>query len=126
MHYVLDRDFYESITSVGRQFINYFKQIYNLKSTDKEFSIIANNMQECYDSVKNIRLNNSNYSIDSKKLVVWFFTDSSSLQHIFNDEFEANIYDRFMTEMLSNNRNNRVVDILTQLLSDNLLRRFKQ
>lgn len=124
MYYELDHDFYEHITSVGRQFINYFKQIYNLKSTDKRFNTIANSMQECYDSVKNIHLNNSNYSIDSKKLVVWFFTNSSSLQHIFNDEFEANIYDRCMIEMLSNNRNNRVVDILTQLLSDNLLRRF--
>ena len=124
MHYVLDKDFYESLTSVGRQFINYFKQIYNLKSTDKEFSTIANNMQECYNSVKNIHLNNSNYSIDSRKLILWFFTDASSLQYIFNDEFEANIYDRFMIEMLSNNRNNRVVDVLTQLLSDNLQRRF--
>lgn len=124
MHYVLNEDFYEYLISVGKQFINYFKQIYNLKSTDNKFSTIVNNMQECYDSVKNIHLNNSNYSIDSRKLILWFFTAACSLQYIFNDEFEANIYDRFMIEMLSNNRNNRVADVLTQLLSDNLQRRF--
>ena len=116
----LSEAMYEQVTSTGRQFINYFKQIYKLSPIDKGFNTITANMQDCYDSIKNIHLNrSSNYPIDNKQLVVWFFTDGSSLSLIFDDEYEAHIYDEFMIELLSNNRNNRVVDVLSKLLSNN-------
>ena len=70
-----------------------------------------------------LRYNNKRISND--QLINWFFTAGSSTEVLFGNDEAGDIYDELIGELISNKRNNKVVDVLTQLLSDNLQRRFR-
>lgn len=105
--------------SLGMQFIKHFEKVYSLGINDKDFKHHCQEMQTWYDTVKNMVLKSNNKRIDNDQLVNWFFTAGSSIEVLFGNDEAGNIYDELIAELISNKRNNKVVDVLSELLSNN-------
>lgn len=109
--YVIDKCY-----SLGTQFIEHFKKTYKLGINDKDFKHHCQEMQTWYDTIKNIVLKYNNKKISNDQLVNWFFTAGSSVEVLFGNDEAGDIYDELIAELISNKRNNKVVNVLSELL----------
>lgn len=109
--YIIDKCY-----SLGIQFIKHFKKVYSLGINDKDFKHHCQEMQTWYDIVKNMVLKSNNKRINNEQLVDWFFTAGSSIEVLFGNDEAGDIYSELIAELISNKRNNKVVDVLSELL----------
>lgn len=114
------QDLIEKCSNLGLKFIEHFKKVYQGGLSDRDFKHHCQEMQSWYDNIKSSVIKTSKHPISNEQLVDWFFTAGSSIEVLFGNDEAGDIYDELIGELICNKRNNKVVDVLTQLLSDNL------
>lgn len=96
----------EAITTClgrGRQFIKHFIKIINdIRTDSSDYVHHINEMQVWWDDVRDITLKTKNRKITNVNLVDWFFTAGGTVEDRIKDEELVEIYNDFITVLLSN------------------------
>lgn len=88
--------------TLGQQFIEHFKKIiHNPNSSAKNHWI--SEMQNWLNTINKIVLKHNNKQLSHANKMDWFFTVGSSYDILFNNEEDAEKYDRFVLELEEGN-----------------------
>lgn len=101
-------------TSLGKNFINHFKEIYIKGKHDVDFKHHCQELQSWYDKINDIVLKQNNKKLSKIQKIDWFFTAGSSLEDIFNNEELENKYEEFILKLLSSS--DLIVNLLYEML----------
>lgn len=109
-------DAIDRCASLGKEFVEHFHKIYQSGIKDKDFNHHCQEMQSWYESVSKIVLKSNKKLISNNQLIDWFFTVGSSVEYLFHDEGEIDLYNKFMIILLAQGESKKIVEILQELL----------
>lgn len=112
----LDRDkLIDRCMSLGRKFIDHYHEIYRLGAEDRDYDHHCGELQGWYASVKDLVFKHNHKKISKTQLIDWFFTRGSSIEELFPEDREAEIYEEFILKILSTDES--ISEILSELLN---------
>lgn len=97
--------------SLGKQFIEHYHKVYLEGPDSRDFQHHCHEMQTWYNSVRSIKLKNTNRGLTPVNLIDWFFTVGAIPEDFLDTDDEIDSYNKFIIELLHDS-DSKISDII--------------
>ena len=101
--------------SLGKQFVKHFHKVYVEGISSRDFHHHCKELQTFWEDVCSIRLKTNNKLVPMSYINDWFFTVGKSVEDLFDDENEQDVYEVFMKKL---DRGDNVKELLLKILNN--------